>query len=279
MKPLSALARTLCAGAAAAALFSIATPAQAASPAEEALSEVQSGTAAKNVVQNRFFYKERRFEVAPVVGVVPNNPMVRRYMVGGLAGYHLSENFSLGAQVFYSPDLGTSDLKGLTITLVQIAQGDETVDFRQPVDKMELGATFSANWSPVYGKINLVGETVLNFDLYLSAGLGFLAVKQYYAQYNGANNPPVELAPNTTSNNTGLLSTVPANLAIGMDVFLTQSVALKLDARSYIYLAPPPDYAADDGVVPSGIQPYNNFIASVGVSVFMPKMHPRLSNF
>lgn len=271
MNLMQTVVRSSCAGALAlAALF--AAPARAASPAEEALVELEQGYVPKNVVQNRFFYKERRFEIAPVLGAVPNNPFVKRYIGGVLLSYHFNETLAAGGQLLYSPDLGVNDLKDLTITLVRIAhQGDSNVEFQQPYDKMILGSTFSLNWAPVYGKINLVGETVVNFDLYGSAGLGLLVVNKCTAVHEPQSEIQVAESGCTTK------PTVPINLAIGADFFLTQSVALKIDARTYLHAGPAPQYNPD--VPPARSQLYTDFITTVGVSVFLPKMPPRLTNF
>jgi outer membrane beta-barrel protein len=253
------------------------TPAEAgAKAARQALKELREGRQDYDKVQNRFFLKEGRFEIAPILGYVPNNPMVKRYTGGVLGAYHFSETMAVEGAFIYSPDLGTNDLKGLTNTLVQIAQsssGQGSV-FQQPIDKMVLGATFAARWAPVYGKINLIGERVLNFDFYGVAGLGLLSVQKYYAVYDdapGDGQTPVTLVEASSK------ALVPINLGIGFDFFLSQSVALKIDARSYLYIDSKPQYDPNEQVTES--RPYNNFVASGGVSVFFPKMKPRLMDF
>ena len=274
--------RTLVAGMLGAALSAttLLSPAMAwANPAEDALREAQGEVTVKqDAVQNRFFVKSQRFEIAPVLGIVPNNPMVSRYTGGVLLAYHFSENFAVGGQIIYSPDLGKNDLKGLTNTLVQIAHSsDQDVEFQQPLDKMVLGATFSANWIPVYGKINLIGETVVNFDLYMSGGLGMMSIAKYYAVYDAElartdpSVPPVNLVKQ------GSVVKVPVNLAIGTDLFLTQTLALKLEARSYLYVDKVPQY--DPDVPVSDNRLYNVFIASAGLSMYFPKMDDRRTEF
>lgn len=252
--------------------------ANAAAPAQDALAELRGETVDKDVVQNRFFVKTKRFEIAPVLGIVPNNPMVKRYTGGVLLAYHFSETFAIGGQVIYSPDLGSADLKDLTNTLVQIAHNSSSeVEFQQPLDKLRLGATFSANWIPVYGKINLVGETVLNFDLYGSVGLGMLSIAKYYAVYSeeiALQNPGA--APVALQKPENVVR-VPLNLAIGGDFFLTQTLALKLEARSYIYVDGAPQY--DPNAPTSDRQVYPVIITSAGLSMYFPKMPDRISNF
>ena len=243
--------------------------------ARQALKELEEGRKPYDKVMNRFFLKEGRFELAPILGYIPNNPMVRRYTGGVLGAYHFSENFAVEGAFIYSPDLGLTDLKGLPITLVEIAADSGSGgsgSFQQPIDKMLLGATFAARWAPLYGKINLIGEQVLNFDFYGTAGLGLLSIKKYYARYDtSVGETPVRL------DELGSESTIPVNLGLGFDYFLSQSVAFKLDARSYLYIDSKPQYDPDTEVTEQRL--YNDFIASAGISVFFPKMEPRLMDF
>ncbi len=261
-------------------LFSCSTA--AASPAREAVERLHKEPKIKDIVQNRFFLKANRFEATPIAGYVPNNPFARRYIGGILLAYHLSESLSAEGAIMYSPDLDVNDLKGLTSTLVQIAyQGDPSGDFQQPVEKMILGATFAGRWAPVYGKINLLGEQVLNFDFYGTGGLGLLSISEYYATYNtdygtGAEGGDSVVALAHQENK----SKIAVNLGVGFDFFLTQSLALKLDARNYLYVDSEPDYDPNDnGSEPLGSRLYNVFIASAGISIYLPKMKERLFDF
>jgi len=251
-------------------------PVLAASPAQQAVARLNAETTEQNVVQNRFFLKSNRFEIAPVLGYVPNNPFARRYVGGLLVGYHLSEAFAAEGAILYSPDFGRDDLKSLTATLVTIAhQGSEGIDFQQPVDKMILGATFAARWAPVYGKINILGESVLNFDFYGTGGLGLLSIAEYYATYNEGGEASGDVVKLSSPQSK---VKVPFNLGIGFDFFVSQSVAIKIDARTYLYVDKQPDYDPDDNLQLQS-RLYNTFIASAGVSIFLPKMKTRLSDF
>ena len=256
----------------------VGAPAAEAAPADNAIEIFRNGPERKDVVQNRFFLKTGRFELAPMGGLVPNNPMVKRYLGGLQLAYHFSETFAAGGQILYSPDLGVNDLKGLTTTLVQIASGANTgVDFQQPVDKLILGATFSAQWAPVYGKINILGETVLNFDLYGEAGIGMLAIQKAYAQYDAAAGAESGLPVGIASD--GNAVRVPLSLGAGLNIFLNQGMSLKLDARSLMYVDKAPDYTRGDGVAPEESRLYSAFAVTTGLGFYFPKMKPRLSDF
>jgi outer membrane beta-barrel protein len=251
-----------------------------AAPADQAIETFRNGPEHKDVVQNRFFLKTGRFELAPMGGMVPNNPMVKRYVGGLQLAYHFSETFAAGGQLLYSPDLGVNDLKGLTTTLVQIASGSTDsggFEFQQPIDKLILGATFSAQWAPVYGKINILGENILNFDLYGEAGLGMLAIQKAYARYDRSaidqTGQPVSIASD------GNAVKIPVSIGMGLNIFINQSMAFKLDARSLMYIDLAPDYTRDDGQPSDTRQLYSAFAVTTGLGFYFPKMKPRLSDF
>ncbi len=266
-------------------ILSFATPAIAADhPAETALKEVAGKHSLPAVIQNKFFVKENRFEIAPSMGYVPNNAFVTNLYGGAIAAYHFSDSFAAEGAFLYAPNTGAGGVKGLTQTLVAIAyEGNNATSFRQPLDRLQLGAIFSARWSPVYGKINLIGEGVLNFDVYGTAGVGLLLVTKDYASISkdyknnveGADPSEVLEAPETEA--------YPAlNLGIGLDFFLTQSIALKIDARSAFYIAEEPDYGnkRDDGTAEDlDSRLYNTFLTTAGVSIYLPRMKPRMYNF
>ncbi len=247
--------------------------------AEAALKEAMEGRQPYNVVQNRFFLKENRFELSPTLGYVPNNPFVRRYIIGVMGAYHLSETFAVEGAVMLAPDLGNSDVKDLTRTLVIIAADASSGAnrFQQPLNKMTLAGTFAARWAPVYGKINLVGESVLNFDFYFTGGLGLLSLAEYRAVYNSSCTDPSTGCDVVDLGTATPVAVVPVNLGAGMDFFLTSSLALKLDARSYLYLDKKPQYDPRTPETESRI--YNAFLATLGVSIYFPSMEPRLFDY
>ena len=258
-----------------------ALPAFAEGPAQDALQEFRNGKRRPGAIQNRFFLKQNRFEITPFFGYVPNNPFVVRYNGGVSVAYHFNEQFAAEGTISYSPDLGVRDVKGLTSTLVQIAQTGtgSGADFQQPLDKVTLGASFAARWAPLYGKINLIGESVLNFDFYGTAGLGIASKINYYAVANpdfgrvdGAH--PTMLEPQ------GQEVKLTPIIGAGTNLFLTQSVAIKLDARSELYIDDMPDYQPNEPNELDGVQRlYSHLVTSVGVAIYFPKMKPRIENF
>jgi outer membrane beta-barrel protein len=206
--------------------------------------------------------------------------MARRYTGQITLGYHFAETVSAQAQIGFSPDLGEHDLKGLVDVLLQRAHDASTsnsAQFQQPLDKVVLGANFGAAWAPLYGKINLFGETVLNFDFYGFAGVGMVSKQNYAAVYDEGVDITVLGANVVRLNALGNEVKVGPALGIGQNYFITQTIAVKIDLRSSLYVDQKPQY--DPQVPPDGSRLYNNLTASAGVGFFFPKMKPRLYNF
>lgn len=256
------------------------------SSAVTALEEFNGKKPKIDPIRNRFFIKSNRFEIAPALGYVPNNSFADIYVGGAFLAYHFSESLSVEAAVMYSPNTGTTGVKNLTRTLLDIAyQGDPDTTFQQPIDRLTLATAFSARWSPVYGKINLIGEGVVNFDVYGTGGIGLLAISKDVAVVsddyrNGESTDPVALEPNAEQ-----FFTPGLNLGVGLDLFLSPTVAIKLDARTLVYIGQEADYISGDidpitgqqQVLDSEVQ--SVFITTGGISIFVPKMKPRLFNF
>jgi outer membrane beta-barrel protein len=249
-------------------------------PGLDALEEFRGNSKEfKPAVENRFFLKEGRFEVAPVVGYVPNNSFAKRYVAGAVLAYHFTEVLAAESQLTYSPDLGESDLKGLTTVLIDRAYNASAVsqaNFQQPLDKITLSAAFGMSWAPVYGKINLVGEKVLNFDLAGFVGVAMLSKTNYNAKYD-TENANIETGDIVILEGLGNEVKIAPVLGVGLNVFLNQTMALKIDARSALFVDGKPQY--DPSVPVDQQRLYTNFITSIGLAFYVPKMRPRLYNF
>lgn len=275
--PLAALAGAL-AFAAVCLSVPVASAADNPSPGLRAMEGFDVAADRPQAVENRFFLKTNRFEIAPIVGYVPNNPFAVRYVGGGMLAFHFTETIAAQAQISYSPDLGENDLKGLVGVLLDRAfNAGADVGFQQPLDKVQLSAAFGAAWAPLYGKINLVGETVLNFDFYGFAGAAMISKHNFIATYDEAGvetGDVVNLQPDQNQPNEVLVAPV---LGIGQNYFLNQMMSFKIDVRAAFYIDDKPQY--DPEIPPTEKQLYNNLILSGGVAFFFPRMKPRLYDF
>ena len=243
-------------------------------PGVQALEEFREGTPKRDPVENRYFLKGKRFELTPNFGLVPNNAFARRFTVGLNFGYHFNENLSVQGRFSFAPDLGKSDVKGLVPILLQRAPDPA---FQQPLDKVTLAASFGVAWAPVYGKINILGETVVNFDFYGFLGLGLVVQNEYVATENP--NPA-----DTSLKSFFDLSSPPVSevrvaptIGLGGNFFITQGIALRLDGSFAIFPDDKPQYDPNNPV--EGLRVVSMFTASAGIAIFFPKMKPRVDDF
>lgn len=256
-------------------------------PGQQAIGDYFEADKKRSPVANRFFVKERRLEISPMVGVVTNNPFAQRYLGSLQLGYHINDTVSLQFQGFFSPFYDSVDFKGdlknLVVVLLNRASAQASNDgkgessFEQPFDKIGVGAAAMVSWAPIYGKINLVGETVLNFDLYLQGGAGFV-VKQDFRATLSDNLGAQTIDEAVDLQLDGGPATLPAVvIGIGQNYFVSQTLAVKIDARAYNWIDEEPRYAQPPEELRNRL--YTNFMASAGISVFFPKMKPRLYDF
>jgi outer membrane beta-barrel protein len=244
-------------------------------PGIVALQQVHEGRKPPAPVQNRFFLKGHRFEITPMVGSSPNNPFASRFSVSLALAYHFNEVLSLELMTSYMPDLGKGDVKSLVPILLDRATDP---DFEQPLDKATLFTNIGVKWAPVYGKINILGETVLNFDFYGFLGVGFVLDNNYKATENPNPDPNA-----TSSKDLFILSSAATKphaaptIGVGADFFITQTIAVRIDGRFGIVIDDKLDYGVDTDSVGSRV--VTLFNASAGVAFFFPKMKPRLYDF
>jgi outer membrane beta-barrel protein len=154
-----------------------------------------SEAAEVRVVQNRLYSKARKFELGLLAGSVSTDPFLSVRNVGGFLSYHLTEYFSVGAlgwKYLVSPSSALSTLQQLK---------NVTANTNEP--KNFLGG--EAAFSPVYGKLSILGQSIMYFDTQLVAGGGMTATE------------------------TG--SYVTPFLGLGGQVYLSKLMTLRLDYR------------------------------------------------
>lgn len=153
-------------------------------------------------VQRKVFLKKQRLELFPHFALDLNDPFFQHLIVGASLSYHLSDSIALegrGGFVFAS-------LKQGAIRLVRQEAGavlDNPPEFKYHAD-------LDFTWAPFYGKISLLGEGILHFDTYISAGPGIFGT-------DAGLNPA-------------------ANIGIGQRYFITKWLVARIELRDYIFI-------------------------------------------
>ena len=138
------------------------------------------------VVPPKTFLKLGRFEAVPNVGFVTNDPFLNRYMIGVGLGYHLTEIFAIEGNLAYSPDLGRGDWKPITEQLV------DKNHVSPDISKLQLVANGTFLFSPIYGKVALNGNRIINFDIYGAFGMGVTQTVDDLVALQAENDPIAE---------------------------------------------------------------------------------------
>lgn len=115
-----------------------------------------------DVVQNRLYSKSGRFEFELYGGAIFTDPFLSVNNLGGLLGYHFTE--FLGVELVGWKSFSKAS-RALEIFQSEIGA---TTNYNEP--KWFLGV--EASFSLIYGKLSLLGKSILYYDLHLLGGLG-----------------------------------------------------------------------------------------------------------
>jgi outer membrane beta-barrel protein len=193
-------------------------------------------------VSGHLFLKKGRFEISPGLSVSAKDAFYSKYILGASLMYFPLETLGIGLRGGYSIPVvsgaaqicETGDGGGLRGCRIPL---DSELDTRAP-GKMTLTAGLDVQWAPIYGKIALVAESFLNFDLYGVAGPALV-------QYRG---------PKGDSTAFG------GNLGVGMRFFVNRWFTVRTELRDLIY--------SEDTSTGGSLR--NQILVDFGVSFFLP---------
>jgi outer membrane beta-barrel protein len=159
-------------------------------------------------VSNQLYGKGGRLELTlfPLSSFSLNDAFFQKYGGGLSIGYHFSNSWAFQIMGTYSLNMELSN-----------ASYHGSVQEQVPdAGKRNFLAGAELMWAPLYGKISLAADSVWHFDTYVTAGAGALGslIEEDDAEVT----------------NVG----VAAAVGIGVHVFFTRSLALKLEFKDYM---------------------------------------------
>jgi outer membrane beta-barrel protein len=152
------------------------------------------------VIQNRTYTKSGRLNFGILGGTISNDPFLNTYSYGAKLGFDFTEY--LGINLTYLLASNTNSPAYDALVSVQ-GYGSNS----NPL-KAIYGAELA--WSVLYGKVSVVGLSIIHFDLYLTGGIGS------YSSQNGS----------------GLVPWI----GIGQQAFLNHWMSLSATYRFYRYV-------------------------------------------
>lgn len=195
------------------------------------------------------FLKIGRWEAAPHIGFVTNDPFINRYMLGAGISHHLTEVFAIELLGSFSPDFGTGDWKPITHQLVEENQ------VSPDISKILFYGNLNFQFSPIYGKVAVMGRTIVNFDVFGSFGTGLVYTKDDLEALQATDDPDA-VATQTQYHPT-------TNFGAGFRILLNPNIAVRLEGRSMVYI---------ETVKSTTLEMKNNFLLLGSVAFFFPGM-------
>ncbi len=184
-------------------------------------------------VQRKVFLKRMRHELTINAGASLNDAFYQQFTVGGAYAFHITEHFALEANFKYH-------LPGVRLNNVIVVRETEVaapIQIFRPV----LNLTAEAQFAPIYGKMSLMAEKIVHYDLYIAAGFGAIM---------------------TNNNLAGEAWHPMGTAAIGARVMATDFLTVRIEVRDSIY------QDRRSSIVASAIQ--NLILFNLGVSFFLP---------
>ncbi|MEC8193143.1 MAG: outer membrane beta-barrel domain-containing protein [Myxococcota bacterium] len=201
-------------------------------------------------IQKKNFFKKGRWEASPHFAFVANDPFLNRYIVGAGINYNLTEIFAIEANFDFSPDLGDADWKPVTKQLI------EENNVSPDISKLTVFGSATFLFSPIYGKVAVVGREIINFDLFGAFGMGMVrtgeSLEALDAEQNNERAVLTQYQMHPTTNFGG-----------GARIIFGENLALRVDGRSMVYI---------ETVNATQLEMKNNFLLQGSMSVFFPRI-------
>jgi outer membrane beta-barrel protein len=199
-------------------------------------------------VTGHVFMLKSRFELTPELSLSMKDAFFSKYVFGVELAYHATETLGFDVHAGYS--------KATVSGSAQICTQDgatrgcksptmEQIDGRAPGQITALGG-LDVQWAPIYGKISLLAESFLHFDLYGRAGVALV-------QYAG----PSDVAGTSSTKKI----TPGGELGLGLRFFANRWITVRTELDDVVY----PEQL-EDGTKPMRQQ----LMFRLGVSFFFP---------
>jgi len=214
------------------------------------------------VIQKKFFLKYRRLEVTPQLGYVGNDHFIQRLAVGASIGYHINDLLNIELFFSYLPDLEETDYKALT---KRFRNEEEVVP---DISRVTFLGVANIALSPIYGKIELGANRVINYDIYIGAGFGVAMSKDDTAIIRSPCDAWETAAERKAHPEDGCQYVDQAhfvtNAGGGLRIVFNEWIGIRLDARQFSHI----EQVYRDGDI--GLEMKQNFMISLGASFFLP---------
>ncbi len=209
-------------------------------------------------VSAALYRKAGRFELSLSGNLSVNDAFYSKYFGGLKLGYHFTE--TLSATAYGAMGINTKAGSAQVCPSGEGCHPADRVQMWQVPGSIKLMAGVEGAWAPVYGKLNLFSEQVAHFDLAVILGADWITHQRVLSRVDAE-----ELAP--TGGTPGTESTIGGHVGLGVRIFFSEWVAMRLEFRDYVYMVDVPNLR-DGGGAKRDMQ--HQLFTEIGLSVFLP---------
>ncbi len=205
-------------------------------------------------VSGHLFMMGGRFEAGLYAGFSVKDAFYAKYMPGITLTYHFGEQLAVALHGEYSLSTvsGAAQIcgNGVSSPLGCKEPAIETLDSAKAFGRLGLVAGLELQWSPIYGKLGLVGEKFLSFNMYLALGPSVLMYGPSNA-FTGA-----------------------GNVGIGFRWVVNTWITVRTEIRDLIYYE---DFRNGDTSTLSSLKQSvrNQIVGTLGLTFFIPTTFER----
>ncbi len=200
-------------------------------------------------LSGQLYPKAGRFEITPTANLSINDPFFSKYLFGLKAGYHFSEYFSLHASFSGGLSSPTGSTTICSVNTTPACQPASDTQLYQLPGRIRMMGGLEGGFSPIYGKLNLIAQQVLHFDVSILAGADYFSFQKAVALADAGSKPPD-------------VSAIGGHLGVGVRLFFAGFMALRIELKDYLY----PAEIGNQGKN----QLQRQLMAEMGVSFFFP---------
>lgn len=197
-------------------------------------------------VSGHLFLMNQRLEVSPGLGLSLRDAFWQKVGFGAVVTYHLTEELGVSARFSYNLSLvsGAAQICDPVSGVCAAPTFRELTTFNGQTANVAFGymtllSGLDLQWAPLYGKLALFSEKILNFNMYAAVGPSFLLY--------GPNN----------------VFAVGGNIGIGFRFFLSEWLTVRLEVRDVLY--------HEDGAYDRKSF-RNQLMTEFGISMFFPTL-------
>jgi outer membrane beta-barrel protein len=204
-------------------------------------------------VSANLYRKAGRWEGTLSANLSLNDAFYSKYFGGLKLGYHFTESWS--AHGYVAGGLTTKAGSAQVCPSGGGCHSADEVDMNQVPGKIKLMSGVEGAWSPIYGKLNFFSEKVGHFDLSVILGADWISYQEVLSKGDAE-------ALATSGGTPGTTSSIGAHVGLGTRFFLSESIALRIELRDYLYNVDVPNTGGKD------LQ--NQLFFELGISCFFP---------